>query len=244
MNPIRTYVTRAALVGIAATLVFSGCSSSTKKAADTPAATKAAATKTADSTAAPETTIVAVTTVVAKTAAVVDTTSAAADTTVAAETTTVASGASAASSTKAAATGPLTPVQVKAALTKLKITATDADVACVVREGGTELDTSADSPPPQFMKALLSCLPAAMAKSASGPSVDPKLAAVGITLTQARCFLEKTFRVIGAKDVATIAELLKVNKFADFPEDVRTEASAQGKTCGLNDKQIAALIAA
>lgn len=232
MKPLRTPLTRLVLAGATTVLLLGSCSSS-KKTTDT---TVAKTTAAGDTTAAAETSAAA-----AKAAAE---NNPASDAAVRTDTTAVTDTSAASDSTGAAASGPLTPERVTGAFTKMGIEATPADVACVVREGGSDLDLAADNPPPQFMKAIFRCVPAAMAKSVSGGSVDSKLAAVGITTTQAQCFLEKTFRVIGAKDVATVGALLKVNKFQEFPEDVRNEATAQGKTCGLSDKQIAALIAA
>ena len=142
----------------------------------------------------------------------------------------------------AAATGPLTGAQVKSAFSAMGLVSTDAEVACVREKGGTSIDLQAAKPPPGFIKALMMCAPDAMAKAAAG-SVDADLAKAGVTTAMATCFMKSTFNVVGAKDLDQVQKLFALGSLKEFPQDVKAEVLSKAKTCGLNDTQMAALMA-
>ena len=171
---------------------------------------------------------------------VADTTGAA-DTTTAAGTTVGPAVTNAAEGT-AAATGPLTPAQVKTAFSAMGLASTDAEIACVQAKAGTGIDLKAAEPPPGFIKALMVCAPDAMAKAAAG-SVDADLGKAGVTTAMATCFMKSTFNVVGAKDLDQVQKLFALSSLKDFPQDVKAEILSKAKTCGLNDAQMAALMA-
>ena len=171
---------------------------------------------------------------VADTTGVADT-STVADTTTAADTTVGANGTS-------TATGPLTGAQVKTAFSAMGLPSTDAEIACVQAKAGSGIDLKATEPPPGFIKALMVCAPDAMAKAAAG-SVDADLAKAGVTTAMATCFMKSTFTVVGAKDLDQVQKLFALGSLKEFPQDVKAEILSNAKTCGLNDTQMAALMA-
>lgn len=211
----RFHTTAMVLSLFAAPLALFACSSGSSS--DT---TLAAETTTAES--------------VADTTGVADT-STVADTTTAADTTVGANGTS-------TATGPLTGAQVKTAFSAMGLASTDAEIACVQAKAGSGIDLKATEPPPGFIKALMVCAPDAMAKAAAG-SVDADLAKAGVTTAMATCFMKSTFTVVGAKDLDQVQKLFALGSLKEFPQDVKAEILSNAKTCGLNDTQMAALMA-
>ena len=170
------------------------------------------------------------------------------DTTVATETTaesasdtSTATDTTATSDTAAAAPGPLTGEQVKGAFKAMGLPSTDAEVACVQKEGGA-LDITADQPPARFIKALMVCAPDSMAKAAAG-SIDAGLTKSGVTTAKATCFMKSTFTIVGRKDLATVQKLFALESLKDFPTDVKNEILTDAKRCGLSDSQMVALMA-
>ena len=212
----------------AAPLTLFACSSDS--ASDTTLAAKTTVESVVSTSGAADTTTAADTTGAADTAAAT-----AADTTVGATETTAANG-------TAAATGPLTGAQVKTAFSAMGLPSTDAEVACVQAKAGTNIDLKAAEPPPGFIKALMVCAPDAMAKAAAG-SVDADLAKAGVTTAMATCFMKSTFTVVGAKDLDQVQKLFALASLKDFPQDVKAEILSKAKSCGLNDTQMAALMA-
>ena len=166
-------------------------------------------------------------------------TSAAADTTIAAGASN--STAAGTSDTAAAAAGPLTSEKVKSAFKAMGLTSTDAEVACVQKEGGS-LDITADLPPASFIKALMVCAPDSMAKAAAA-SIDANLTKSGVTTEKATCFMKSTFSIVGSKDLDTVQKLFALPNLKDFPTDVKNQILAEAKGCGLTDTQMAALMA-
>ena len=122
------------------------------------------------------------------------------------------------------------------------LASTDAEIACVQAKAGSGIDLKATEPPPGFIKALMVCAPDAMAKAAAG-SVDAHLAKAGVTTAMATCFMKSTFTVVGAKDLDQVQKLFALGSLKAFPQDVKAEILSNAKTCGLNDTQMAALMA-
>ena len=226
MKRFRT--TAMALTLFAAPLVLVACSSDSSS--ETTVATETTAESASDTSTATDTTAAA--------AAAPDT-SGAADTTVAAGASDVTTAAT--SDTTAAAPGPLTGEQVKGAFKAMGLPSTDAEVACVQKEGGA-LDITADQPPARFIKALMVCAPDSMAKAAAG-SIDAGLTKSGVTTAKATCFMKSTFTIVGRKDLDTVQKLFALDSLKDFPTDVKNEILADAKRCGLSDSQMAALMA-
>ena len=221
----------------AAPFALVACSSDSSS--DTTVAAETTAESASDTSAPADTSAAADTTLVAAAATSADS-SATANTTIAAG----GSGSTEAgtSDTAAAAAGPLTNEQVKGAFQAMGLVSTDAEIACVQKEGGA-LDITADQPPAAFIKALMVCAPDSMAKAAAG-SIDASLTKAGVTTAKVTCFMKSTFSIVGRKDLDTVQKLFALPNLKDFPTDVKNEILADAKGCGLTEGQIAALMAA
>jgi hypothetical protein len=142
----------------------------------------------------------------------------------------------------APAAGPsdLTDEQLKSAFSAMGIPTTPEKLTCVKEKAG-KTDMSAPEPPPEFLRALMSCVPESLAE-ANGQKLSDTATKAGATTANAKCFQEKTFETMAATDIATFTKLLDANAPVDFPADIKANLKENTKACALTEAQFLALL--
>jgi hypothetical protein len=134
----------------------------------------------------------------------------------------------------------LTDEQLNSAFSAMGIPTTPEKLACVKEKAG-KTDMSAPEPPPEFLRALMSCVPKSLVE-ANGQKLSDSAAKSGATLANAQCFQEKTFETMAATDIATFTKLLDANAPIDFPADIKATLKENTKDCALTEAQFLALL--
>jgi hypothetical protein len=139
-------------------------------------------------------------------------------------------------------TGPadLTDEQLTSAFTAMGIPVATDRLTCVKQKAG-KTDMSAPEPPPEFLRALMSCVPKSLVE-ANGDKLAASATKSGVTVDKARCFQEKTFETMAATDIAAFTKLLDANAPVDFPADIKATLKENTKVCVLTDAQFSSLL--
>jgi hypothetical protein len=135
----------------------------------------------------------------------------------------------------------LTDQQLKSAFTAMGIVATPDKLTCVKGKAGKSIDMSSEEPPPEFLRALMFCVPALLV-DANTEKITESAAKSGATKEDAQCFQAKTFETMAALDLATFTKLLEANAPIDFPADIKAKIRENTKECALTDAQFASLL--
>jgi hypothetical protein len=134
----------------------------------------------------------------------------------------------------------LTDEQLTSAFTAMGIPVAASKLSCVKQKAG-KTDMSAPEPPPEFLRALMSCVPKSLVE-ANGDKLSASATKSGVTPQAASCFQEKTFETMAALDLAEFTELLDANAPIDFPANVKATLKENTKACALSDAQFASLL--
>ena len=139
-------------------------------------------------------------------------------------------------------TGPaeLTDEQLTSAFTAMGIPVATDKLSCVKKKAG-KTDMSAPEPPPEFLRALMSCVPKSLVE-ANGEKLKVSATKAGVTAEKAGCFQEKTFETMAAADIADFTKLLDANAPIDFPADMKAKLKENTKVCVLTDAQFSLLL--
>jgi hypothetical protein len=139
-------------------------------------------------------------------------------------------------------TGPteLTKEQLTSAFTAMGIPVSPDSLSCVKSRAG-KTDMSAPEPPPEFLRALMSCVPKSLVE-ANGDKLSTSATKSGVTVEKAKCFQEKTFETMAATDIEAFTKLLDANAPVDFPADMKATLRANTKACVLTDAQFSSLL--
>jgi hypothetical protein len=145
-------------------------------------------------------------------------------------------------STGSAELGPteLNDEQLTSAFTAMGIPVAADKLSCVKQKAG-KTDMSAPEPPPEFLRALMSCVPKSLVE-ANGDKLSASATKSGVTPEAASCFQEKTFETMAAMDIAEFTKLLDANAPIDFPANVKATLKENTKDCALSDVQFASLL--
>lgn len=140
------------------------------------------------------------------------------------------------------ATGPaeLTDAQLTSAFTAMGIPVATDKLTCVKEKAG-KTDMSAAEPPPEFLRALMSCVPKSLVE-ANGKKLAGSAAKSDVSKEKAGCFQEKTFETMAALDIAEFTKLLDANAPVDFPADIKAKLKENTKVCVLSDAQFSSLL--
>lgn len=140
------------------------------------------------------------------------------------------------------AVGPaeLTEEQLTSAFQAMGIPVVADKLSCVKQKAG-KTDMSAAEPPPEFLRALMSCVPQSLVQ-ANGEKLSASAAKSGVTVEKASCFQEKTFETMAATDIAAFTKLLDANAPVDFPADIKATLQENTKVCALSDAQFRSLL--
>jgi hypothetical protein len=134
----------------------------------------------------------------------------------------------------------LTDEQLTSAFTAMGIPVATDRLTCVKQKAG-KTDMSAPEPPPEFLRALMSCVPKSLVE-ANGDKLAASATKSGVTIDKARCFQEKTFETMAATDIAAFTKLLDANAPVDFPADIKATLKENTKVCVLTDAQFSSLL--
>ena len=142
----------------------------------------------------------------------------------------------------AVAEGPaiLTDEQLTSAFTAMGLPVAAVKLSCVKEKAG-KTDMSAPEPPPEFLRALMSCVPKSLVE-ANGAKLSASATKSGVTVAKAGCFQEKTFETMAATDIAEFTKLLDANAPIDFPADTKAKLKENTKICALSDAQFLSLL--
>lgn len=140
------------------------------------------------------------------------------------------------------AVGPaeLTEEQLTSAFNAMGIPVVANKLACVKEKAG-KTDMSTPEPPPEFLRALMSCVPQSLVE-ANGQKLSASASKSGVTTEKASCFQEKTFETMAATDIAAFTKLLDANAPVDFPADIKSTLKENTKVCALTDAQFSSLL--
>jgi hypothetical protein len=137
--------------------------------------------------------------------------------------------------------GELTDEQLKSAFEAMGIAAAPEKLTCVKEKAGKSIDMSAPEPPPEFLRALMFCVPASLV-DANTQKLSESAEKSGATVADAGCFQTKTFETMAALDIATFTTLLNANAPIDFPAEIKAKIKEATKECALTDAQFASLL--
>jgi hypothetical protein len=142
----------------------------------------------------------------------------------------------------APAAGPaeLTEEQLTSAFNAMGIPVVADKLSCVKEKAG-KTDMSAPEPPPEFLRALMSCVPKSLV-IANGQKLSASATKSGVTAEKASCFQEKTFETMAATDIAAFTKLLDANAPVDFPAEIKATIKENTKICALTDAQFSSLL--
>jgi hypothetical protein len=140
------------------------------------------------------------------------------------------------------AVGPaeLTEEQLTSAFNAMGIPIVADKLSCVKEKAG-KTDMSAPEPPPEFLRALMSCVPQSLV-IANGQKLSASATKSGVTAEKASCFQEKTFETMAATDIAAFTKLLDANAPVDFPAEIKATIKENTKICALTDAQFSSLL--
>jgi hypothetical protein len=134
----------------------------------------------------------------------------------------------------------LTKEQLTSAFNAMGIPVSPDSLSCVKEKAG-KTDMSAPEPPPEFLRALMSCVPKSLAE-ANGDKLSASATKSGVTVEKAKCFQEKTFETMAATDIEAFTKLLDANAPVDFPADMKATLRENTKPCVLTDAQFSSLL--
>jgi hypothetical protein len=146
----------------------------------------------------------------------------------------------AAAPTPAVGPSELTDEQLTSAFNAMGIPVVADNLSCVKEKAG-KTDMTAAEPPPEFLRALMSCVPQSLVV-ANGQKLSASAAKSGVTAEKASCFQEKTFETMAATDIAEFTKLLDANAPIDFPADMKATLKENTKVCALTDAQFLSLL--
>jgi hypothetical protein len=140
------------------------------------------------------------------------------------------------------AVGPseLTDEQLTSAFNAMGIPVVADNLSCVKEKAG-KTDMTAAEPPPEFLRALMSCVPQSLVV-ANGQKLSASAAKSGVTAEKASCFQEKTFETMAATDIEAFTKLLDANAPVDFPAEMKATLKENTKACALTDAQFLSLL--
>ncbi len=134
----------------------------------------------------------------------------------------------------------LTDEQLTSAFEAMGIPVAVDKLACVKQTAG-KTDMSSPEPPPEFLRALMSCVPQSLVE-ANGEKLSASAVKSGVTVEKAGCFQAKTFETMAATDIAEFTKLLDANAPIDFPADMKAKLKEATKVCVLSDAQFLSLL--
>jgi hypothetical protein len=134
----------------------------------------------------------------------------------------------------------LTEEQLTSAFNAMGIPIVADKLSCVKEKAG-KTDMTASEPPPEFLRALMSCVPQSLVE-ANSEKLSASAAKSGVTVEKASCFQEKTFETMAATDIEAFTKLLDANAPIDFPADIKATLKETTKVCALNDAQFLSLL--
>jgi hypothetical protein len=134
----------------------------------------------------------------------------------------------------------LTEEQLTSAFDAMGIPIVADKLSCVKEKAG-KTDMTAYEPPPEFLRALMSCVPQSLVE-ANSEKLSASAAKSGVTVEVASCFQEKTFETMAATDIEEFTKLLDANAPIDFPADMKATLKETTKVCALTDAQFLSLL--